>query len=186
MTHLIKRLNSLNTGLFFVFHGLARRWPILDRGVKFFSHEGMALYILLFFGYFWWMLVPSDFFFLLGFVMATLVCALVLSWATALMWPHPRPIVAHPTLKPLIALTQNFKSFPSDHTNISFVFAFITLFHSAQVGMAPIGFLCFATLIALSRIIAGVHYPRDIIGGVIYALVSVYIVSFLYPLTVIF
>ena len=56
-------------------------------------------------------------------------------------------------------------SFPSGHTAASFAFATVILLTAPKKYSIPT--LIVATLIALSRIYLGVHYPTDILGGIV-------------------
>lgn len=68
---------------------------------------------------------------------------------------------------------ENGYSFPSEHTSVFFALAFAVLYLNKRVGWV---FFVLAVLVALSRIVLGVHYPLDIIGGFFLG----YIISFLY------
>ena len=57
-------------------------------------------------------------------------------------------------------------SFPSSHTVVAFALAFGIFWINKKYGAA---FLAGAFLIALSRVVAGVHYPTDILAGIIFA-----------------
>jgi len=68
----------------------------------------------------------------------------------------------------------NDKSFPSDHTVIAFSLAFSTfLFINKKLGVI---FLLAAILIGLGRVMAGIHYPLDVIAGILVAILSVLII----------
>ena len=58
------------------------------------------------------------------------------------------------------------KSFPSRHTASAAVIAFTILYVSPPFGAA---FVAIALLIAASRVIGGVHFPKDVIAGILYA-----------------
>lgn len=68
------------------------------------------------------------------------------------------------------------QSFPSDHASLIFAFTFaLYLFGNKKLGHI---FLCFSILVSLARVATGLHYPSDIIGGVIVgflAALSVYL-----------
>lgn len=77
-------------------------------------------------------------------------------------WHRPRPYESHPHgVIPLIAGSHD-PSFPSDHATAAFAIAFGILFVAHRVGLV---FLAWATLIALSRVLVGVHYPTDVLAG---------------------
>ena len=68
------------------------------------------------------------------------------------------------SLKILVAPEHDF-SFPSGHTACSFAAAW-TIFRTAPRRYGTTA-LVLAALIALSRLYVGVHYPTDVLGGLI-------------------
>ncbi len=72
---------------------------------------------------------------------------------------RPRPFVAH-QVHPLFF--DNAWSFPSGHATFFFAMATAIYFYNKKWS---IGFFIASILMTLSRIIAGAHYPSDIIGG---------------------
>ena len=94
---------------------------------------------------------------------------LVLSQVITLLWQRPRPFVAHPHETVLLVARSGEPSFPSDHAVAAFAIAFAVAFVGRRMGAA---FLAAATLIAVTRVIAGLHYPGDILGGASIGLLS--------------
>jgi undecaprenyl-diphosphatase len=95
--------------------------------------------------------------------------ALATSYTIAIVWPHKRPVAEFPTIRQLLIPLNTWKSFPSDHTLLSFVLVFVSMYEGAQWYVSLL-FFFFATCIAVGRVYVGVHYPRDIVGGFVLAL----------------
>ena len=76
---------------------------------------------------------------------------------------RPRPFVVNELIEPLVGGVSPYRSFPSGHSGGSFA-AMFALYRwvPKKIGI-PALFL--ASLVALSRLYVGVHYPTDIIGG---------------------
>ena len=76
---------------------------------------------------------------------------------------RPRPFTFRPELTLLVKAPRDF-SFPSGHTAASFAAASALLFSKAK-GWIPA--MVLAALIALSRLYLYVHYPTDVLAGVV-------------------
>lgn len=78
---------------------------------------------------------------------------------------RPRPFVVNEAIKPLITNVSPYRSFPSGHSGGAFA-AMFALYRwvPKKIGIPA---LILATLVALSRLYVGVHYPTDIITGCI-------------------
>jgi undecaprenyl-diphosphatase len=83
---------------------------------------------------------------------------------THAIWERPRPYTTHPASDHLLASASADPSFPSDHAAAAFAIAFAVLAFSRRGGIA---FLGAATLVGLSRIGLGMHYPGDVLAGAV-------------------
>lgn len=79
-----------------------------------------------------------------------------------------RPYIAHDDIFYIIPPPDKF-SFPSGHTAAAFVMVF-AIFHFYPLFFGLI--LVVACLIAISRVYLGLHYPSDILGGIILGYIS--------------
>lgn len=89
----------------------------------------------------------------------------IISW----LFAHSLKLIFH-TQRPFVdnALTPLFYepgfSFPSEHVAVIMAFSFVVYSLNKKLGIV---FIIFSILIGISRMIIGVHYPIDVIGGII-------------------
>lgn len=88
----------------------------------------------------------------------------------ALFYFRSRPFVENEWTARLIEKSDFDKSFPSDHTVVAFSLALAVFFYNKKLGAV---LLVMASLISLSRIYVGVHYPLDVLAGIVIALFCV-------------
>jgi undecaprenyl-diphosphatase len=99
-----------------------------------------------------------------GVIAAGLAAALALAIAhgITLVWPRPRPYVAHPGDAHLFIAPSGDPSFPSDHATAAFAIAVSLVLRSRRVGWLAVGT---AVVLAVARVAVGTHYPSDVLGG---------------------
>ena len=78
------------------------------------------------------------------------------------IWLRPRPYVAHPGDAHLFIAPSGDPSFPSDHATAAFAIAVSIFLRHRKAGVLA---LALATIVALSRVVVGTHYPSDVLGG---------------------
>jgi undecaprenyl-diphosphatase len=101
---------------------------------------------------------------------------LLIAQAISHVWVRDRPFIAHPSETLLLAAPSHEPSFPSDHA----VAAFAIAFSVALVGGRRVGalFLAGATVVGVTRVFVGLHYPGDVAGGALVGLVAALIVFY--------
>lgn len=103
-------------------------------------------------------------------IILAVVSAIVARWGVKellLLFIHrARPFVEHTDIRSLIdsPASENLQSFPSGHA--IFFFALATVIYSNDKKWG-IFFFISALLMGISRVVVGVHYPTDILGGAI-------------------
>ena len=75
---------------------------------------------------------------------------------------RPRPFLADPSIIPLIS--ESSYSFPSGHAAFFFALATVVYAHNKRLGL---WFYAAGAAIGLARVLAGVHYISDILGGAV-------------------
>ena len=145
----------LNKQIFLFLNSLANKNAILDGVWVFFAQYAIFIFglALIYFLY-------RDKIFFLKIALSALV-TIVLVTVIKKIWPFPRPFLQE-EIKLLIAHIPD-STFPSKHTAVAFVLAFGVFFRRKKPGL---WLLILASLIGVSRIIVGVHYPLDILAGI--------------------
>lgn len=87
---------------------------------------------------------------------------------------RPRPFDIIEGLQPLVRRPGDF-SFPSGHTGSSFAAA--TVFYRNLPKRFSVWMLLLAALIGVSRLYVGVHYPTDVLAGMLVGIVIGYAVE---------
>ena len=77
-------------------------------------------------------------------------------------WDRARPYDAYPAAAHLFISPSGDPSFPSDHATAAFAIAVSVWLRDRKAGWLA---LAMATVLAVSRVAVGVHYPSDVIGG---------------------
>lgn len=155
--------------LFFRINKQVGKRPWLDTIMLFCAH--WLIYLLAVLTLTWGeaVLEPGIFKMSVKLLLTVLVFAILTNWLIAVIWPRRRPIVEFPKIKQLFKPYKTWKAFPSDHATISFIFVFLTIIMGAPFWFSAFLFFL-ACLVSVARVYAGVHYPRDIIGGFLMAL----------------
>ena len=104
-------------------------------------------------------------------ILTLLVCVgigLVLSNVVGFFVQEVRPRLRFPEIKILFWPLSSWKSFPSDHAFVAFLIFFLALIFDLP---AVWGLLPLAIWICWARVYAGVHFPLDVVGGIVLAVI---------------
>lgn len=87
------------------------------------------------------------------------------------IWERARPYEAHAAIVPLLPKSGD-PSFPSDHATAALSIAFGVFFVSRRAGWF---FLAFGAAVAGSRVLAGMHYPTDVLASLVVSIAAGYL-----------
>jgi undecaprenyl-diphosphatase len=165
-------MNSFDLSGYHMINQWAGHVPILDMFMSFTAQYALELYALLFV-IAWFTLPKSEETRRHALIVAGFsgILALILNVLISHVWFRPRPFVALPkgSFTQLIPHTID-ASFPSDHVSGSFGFAAGSWKRADR--WVSYSFTSLAILVAISRVYVGVHWPTDVIGGLIVGLLS--------------
>jgi undecaprenyl-diphosphatase len=103
--------------------------------------------------------------------LASAAVALIVNRIIAAIWDRPRPFESHHVT--YVYGRSHDPSFPSDHASATFAIAFAVLMFDRLVGSL---FLAAAVLVAAGRVLIGVHYPGDVLAGLLVGLAAAIVV----------
>ncbi len=159
-------LETANIHGFVAINSLAGQNPYLDALMIFFAKY--VIYLIPLFLLYLWFRKKEDKQLAL-FILLTVLVGLSISAVIGLIYYHPRPFVLGLGTQLISHAPDN--SFPSSHTTAMFSFALPFLFFKKyRVGTV---FTILAAIVGFSRVFCGVHFPLDILGGVLIALIVV-------------
>jgi membrane-associated phospholipid phosphatase len=101
-------------------------------------------------------------------MLAVLIIAALTSFTLKNTFTRERPFVVYPDIEKLSEAGSS--SFPSGHTLETFAIATaLSLLIPKKKVIIPV--FCWAILVAYSRMTLGVHYPSDVLGGIMIGMI---------------
>ncbi len=165
-------MGGFNVMLFDKINGLAANHLVLNNFMIFVAKYGVFIIpvILIF------LLIRKDYKNFL-FVGLSIAMALLVGYITKDLFYHPRPFamgIGYDLVK-----DSNTSSFPSNHTVAMFALATaLLLINKRLVGAIS---LVVAILVGISRVYIGVHFPLDILGGIVYGVALTLLFYLVFP-----
>lgn len=167
-------MTELNTAIFLMFNGLVGQSVIFDWTIVFLADY--LAYLLVIASVISLLLWKTDWVTkksaLLAAVLSTVISRGIFVELIRIVYPHPRPSVTLSSVLQL--LTETSSSFPSGHAAFFFALSSVTYHYNRKLGLIV---FTASVMMGLARIIAGVHYPLDILGGAILGLCIGFITS---------
>ena len=145
--------------------------PFWDRffiGVTMLGEEYFYILVL---GFFYWCINKEE----VRYLVMVITFSSVLNGALKEIVNSPRPFMVE-EVRALRTETAHGFSFPSGHVQIVASFYGALAHRYKKVWLWLVAFVV-VILVGLSRVYLGVHWPRDVIGGIIFAALSVFIIS---------
>ena len=165
-------LTDLNQKIFEVFFGFSHRNFILDAVFVFLAKFLPYLLVLSFLVLIFY---KSGFrrriFFYIESVLALILGSGLLVQFFRFFYHHPRPF-EEIGFTPLITGPAS-SSFPSNHAAILFALSLLVFYLNRKVGL---WFFILSFLNGLARVIVGVHWPLDILGGALVGLLAAFLI----------
>ena len=160
---------TLDTNLFLLLNNLAGRSHIFDLLIifcgQYLAYLLVGAFLILAYqtrnrSIFW---VP---------LIAALIARLGITELIRFFYHRPRPFIVYPVHS---LLSDSAWSFPSGHATFFFALATGVYFSNNKWGIL---FFLATLVITIARVIAGVHYPSDIFGGMLIGIATVYLVRY--------
>lgn len=154
----------MDYSLYQAINGLAGRSDVFEDAMRFVAIDGQLLFVAILAGLFlargkWTSRNGRH-----GVAAAGFSALLALGVAQLLshLWERPRPYIAHPGDAHLFIDPSPDPSFPSDHATAAFAIAVSIWLRHRRAGWLA---LALATLLSVSRVAVGTHYPTDVLAG---------------------
>ncbi len=167
---------SLDTNILFFLNGLTGTSNLFDGTIVFLASYLPWLLVAAFVLWLYFSAYPKNekiFIFLVAAISA-LISRFGIAELIRFFYQRPRPFLTYQQVHPLF--TDTDPSFPSGHATFFFAIAMAVFLYNKKWGTV---LLIGTLLVTISRIAVGMHYPSDILGGIIIGIAVAYVVSFI-------
>ncbi|MGB7968468.1 MAG: undecaprenyl-diphosphatase [Methanobacterium sp.] len=160
-------IEQINIALFHLINQYAGINPIFD-SIVIFAAEYMPIIVILFMLYLWIRKGDRTHDILLYSIYAG-ITGLIINYLIGLVYFHPRPLMLH--LGTQLFAYPTDSSFPSDHTTLMVSIA-LMLIYFRETRIYGVIILILGLIGGFARVFSGIHFPFDIFGSVIVAIIS--------------
>lgn len=180
-------MNAFDVHVFYAINHLAAVTPYLNPVMVIFAKYAPEMYALLFI--LGWFMTPRDDANTRQHLVTSAlsgIIAIMISTMIGHLYYRPRPFIAlpHGSVHQLVSHAPD-SSFPSTHA--SGVFGFASGLWSRRPKLLRYLFTTIAIIVSFSRVYVGVHWPTDVLAGMVIGIASGYIAKMLgkvtWPLT---
>ena len=170
----------MNTTIFYFFYNLAHRSYFLDRIFVFVTDELGMLILAATVAYLFYLFASHpkwkekslrSWIWECFMIFGSTTVAYAVAYILKVIFHAPRPFVDHLDVIPLVSETP-YTSFPSAHATLFFALATVVYIYNKNAGRV---LFVAALVISLSRMVVGVHYPRDVLTGALIGVVVAYL-----------
>jgi undecaprenyl-diphosphatase len=157
-------MSALNVNILLMLHEAATSATFFSVSVIFFAEWLPFLVVASVVAYEFFVIEEKKVFLQLIILSISPVIALTIAEICKFIIPSPRPFADGLGIMPLISVSDPLGSFPSAHAAFFGALGTAIFFQNKQAGK---WYLLAALLIGISRIATGVHWPSDIIAGLL-------------------
>lgn len=162
----------INQTLFLKINSLAGHSIWLDRLAIFFAvYSGFILLVVL--AYLWFAKSASRRIVIVALITAG-IARFGITSIIRFFYYHPRPFAI---LHVNQLIPESGSSFPSGHASFFFALSTMVYFYNHKLGWA---FFVLSALMGVARVYAGVHWPLDILSGVVTGIVTAILINWVY------
>ena len=166
-------IEQLNIALFQLINQYAGINPIFD-SIAVFAAEYMPVVVILALIYLWIRKGDSTHDILLYGVYAA-ITGLIINYLIGFVYFHPRPSMLH--LGTQLFQYPTDSSFPSDHTTLMVSIA-LMLIYFKETRIYGVIILILGLIGGFARVFSGIHFPFDIFGSVMVAIISTILIFY--------
>jgi len=162
----------INTTLFSWINNFAGHSALLDKlGIFFATYSGYVLVLILVFIFFYKPTKVNRFMVIISLLSAAISRGVI----TTIIRFFDHSLRPFAVMKVTQLIDESGYSFPSGHAAFYFALSMAVYLYNKKLGIA---FFVVSLVMGIARIYAGIHWPSDILGGILVGIVTALVVNF--------